>query len=359
MEYQEIIKEQFGQLDFSELQTILRKDAATGSALLGNFSPETIAEDLSAGKAILDTEVLIGGIRDLFLYEVRSALVLGAEIIAVAVIIGLLRSFSDTMEERTVSNLGMLVSACFIIGLCLNSFTLTFGLCRDTIRILTSTMQILMPVLITLLISSGGIASGSLLNPIILSSVTALNTILDRVILPAVFISTVFFLVNSLTEKDYVHRLAVFIRNAATFSCGICVTIFTGVTALQGVVSESADGILLDTARFSMSNFVPIVGGFASDSVDMALSCFRLIRGSVGIFGVMILLAVLLTPMIKLLAIAVIYKITAVITEPLGSRETGECLNQMGNSVITMTVILFLTSMMFLIFITIIIGIGG
>ena len=60
-----------------------------------------------------------------------------------------------------------------------------------------------------------------------------------------------------------------------------------------------------------------------------------------------------------MLAIAVVYKITAIITEPLGNKQVSECLNQMGNSVITMAVILFLTSMMFLVFIAIIIGIGA
>lgn len=59
-----------------------------------------------------------------------------------------------------------------------------------------------------------------------------------------------------------------------------------------------------------------------------------------------------------MLAIAAIYKITAIITEPLGNKQVSECLNQMGNSVITMSVILLLTSMMFIVFISIIIGIG-
>jgi len=209
------------------------------------------------------------------------------------------------------------------------------------------------------LIAIGVVTSGSVLNPVITGATAAVNTVLSNFILPAVFISTVFFMVNSMTEKDYVNKLAVFIRGAATFLCGICVTFFAGVTVVQSFVTESADGVIADTARYSISNFVPIIGGFASDSVDMMLSCVNIIKNGVGILGVIVIIAVLLVPLIKILAIAVVYKITAIITEPLGNKQVSECLSQMGNSVITMAVILFLTSMMFLIFIAVIIGIGA
>ena len=359
MEYREIIEQRLGELDLSELESVFEESGTYGSEIFGDITVGGIVDNFLNGEPLFDTGAIITGIKDLFLYEMKSALILGVEIVTISIIIGLLKSMASSMGEKAVSNLGMVVSTYFIIGLCLNNFTITFQMCRDTINTMTYTMQILLPILIPLLIAIGGITSGSILNPVIMGAITAINTILSNFILPAVFVSTIFFMVNSMTEKDYVNKLAIFIRGAATFACGICVTFFTGITAIQGFVTESADGILVNTARFSINNFVPIVGGFAADSVDMVLSCIGLIKNGISIFGVIIILALLAVPLIKMLVIAVIYKITAIVTEPLGNKQTSECLNQMGNSVITMAVILFLTSLMFLIFITIIIGIGG
>ncbi|MCI8631107.1 MAG: hypothetical protein HFG67_02385 [Firmicutes bacterium] len=357
MDYKDIIKEQLAEFDLSELEEVL-DDGSIYSTFSG-VSAESIINSILAGEPLFNTEAVIEGVKDLFLYEMKSALVLGVEIVTISIVIGLLKSFSSSFGEKAVSNLGTMVCTCLIIGLCLGNFTTTFNLCKNAVNTMTYTMQILLPILIPLLIAIGGVTSGSVLNPVITGATAAVNTVLSNFILPAVFISTVFFMVNSMTEKDYVNKLAVFIRGAATFLCGICVTFFAGVTVVQSFVTESADGVIADTARYSISNFVPIIGGFASDSVDMMLSCVNIIKNGVGILGVIVIIAVLLVPLIKILAIAVVYKITAIITEPLGNKQVSECLSQMGNSVITMAVILFLTSMMFLIFIAVIIGIGA
>ena len=150
-----------------------------------------------------------------------------------------------------------------------------------------------------------------------------------------------------------------FLRKVAIFATGFIVTVFSGITAIQGIVTKSADGLLVNTARFSISNFVPIVGKFASDSVDMVLSCGALIKNSIGLLGIIIIICLLTGPVIKMIAIAVIYKITAVLAEPVATKQISSTLNEMGSSVITMTVILGLSALMFLIFLTIIISIGG
>ena len=350
MDYKDIIKEKLAELNLSELENVLDDSDITGA--LSNVSAESIISSILAGEPLFNTEAVIESVKDLFLYEMKSALVLGVEIVTISIVIGMLKSLSSSFGEKAVSNLGTMVCTCLIIGLCLGNFTTTFNLCKDAVNTMTYTMQILIPILIPLLIAIGGTVSGSVLSPVITGATAAVNTMLSNLILPAVFISTIFFMVNSMTEKDYVNKLAVFIRGAATFACGISVTFFAGITAVQSFVTESADGVLADTARYSISNFVPIIGGFASDSVDM-------IKNGIGVLGVIVIIVLLALPLIKMLAIAVVYKITAIITEPLGNKQVSECLNQMGNSVITMAVILFLTSMMFLVFIAIIIGIGA
>src|SRR5699024_1265396 len=115
-------------------------------------------------------------------------------------------------------------------------------------------------------------------------------------------------------------KLSGFLRKGAIFLTGLIITVFTGITALQGVVTKSADGILINTARFSIDNFVPIVGGFAADSLDMVISCIGLIKNAVGLIGILIIISLLAVPVIKLLSIAVIYKVIAIAAEPVATR---------------------------------------
>lgn len=359
MDYESIIKEQLQRLDLTELEQALESASLESNRLVPNLTVEDIISNAISGEPIFDAQVMIQTFGDLFFYEMKSSLVLGVQLIIICIVIGLLTNLSNSFGNKAVSRLGIIVCSCFVIGLCLNNFSATYDMCKDTLTTMTRIMQILLPILIPLLISLGGVTTGSIMNPLIAGSVTLFNTILQSFILPGIFVSSIFILINSMTERDYVNKLAVFIRGASTFATGLCVTFFAGLTTIQGFVSQSADGVLIKTARYSVNNFVPIVGGFAADSIDMVISCIGVIKNGISIFGVILILGLLAMPLIKLMVVAVVYKIVAIIIEPIGNKQVSGCMNEMGNSVITMGVVLFLAALMFLLFLTIIISIGG
>ena len=116
-------------------------------------------------------------------------------------------------------------------------------------------------------------------------------------------------------------KLSSFLRKGSIFLTGLLITIFTGITAIQGIITKSADGILINTAKFSIDNFVPIVGGFAADSLEMVISCIGLIKNAIGIIGIIIILSMLIVPVIKLLSVAVIYKVIAIAAEPIATKD--------------------------------------
>lgn len=359
MDYETIIDQQLADMDLSGLESIMEEAAEQSNGIFSALTTEEIVDSFISGEALFDPDLLLGNIFDVLFLEVKAGIIMGVEIISVCAVMGLLNSISDSFGNKAASSLGNVVCSCLIITLCLKNFTLTYNTAMDAVEVMTQTMQLIIPLLIPFLISIGGFSSGGVLNPVIAGAVTGFNTVLQNIILPLVFISGTFILVNSLTEKPYLQQLAVFLRKTAVFCTGFIVTLFTGITAVQGIVTKTADGLLVNTARYSISNFVPIVGKFASDSVDMVLSCAALIKNSIGLLGIIIILCLLTGPVIKILSVAIIYKITAIIAEPITSRQVSSTLAEMGGAVITMTVILGLSALMFLIFLTIIISIGG
>lgn len=359
MDYESMINQQLEDLDLAELERIMEDAAAQSGGIFSSLSTEDVINSFLSGESLFDTDTILESIKDLLFLEVKTGVIMGVEIITVCIIIGLMNNISESFGNKAASTLGNTVCSCLIIIICLSNFKLTYSSCMGSIDTMTNTMQILLPVLIPFLVSIGGFSSGSVLNPAIVTAVTAFSTVLQTFVLPLIFISGTFILINSITEKSYLQQMAVFLRKAAIYITGIIVTLFTGITAVQGIVTKSADGLLVNTARYSIRNFVPIVGKFASDSVDMVLSCAALIKNSIGIMGIIIILCFLTGPVIKLIAVSIIYKITAIIAEPVSTRQISSTLSEMGNAVVTMTVILGLCALMFLIFLTIIISIGG
>lgn len=358
MDHETIIDAQLESMDLSELNGLL-KDSETQNIFTDDISVESIINDLIQGQPLFDSENILHNLKELFFIELKTSIILGCEILAVCIIIGLLTNFSGSFGSKAVSSIGTLICSFIVITLCISSFYQTYESCSRTVDIMTTTMEVLLPIMIPLLISMGGLSSGSIMDPVIIGAVTGFNFIMQHIVLPMVFMSAIFILVNSMTEKDYVNKLAVFMRKGALFITGLTITVFSGITAVQGIVTKSADGLLMNTARFSIDNFVPIIGGFAADSLDMVISCIGIIKNAVGIIGIIIIVSLLVMPIIKILAIAVIYKLTAIAAEPISNKNISDSLNEIGTSAITMTVVLGASAFMFLIFITIIMSIGG
>ena len=83
------------------------------------------------------------------------------------------------------------------------------------------------------------------------------------------------------------------------------------------------------------------------------------IKSIVGVFGIVTLTLVILVPLIKLLVIALIYKITAAAAEPICDSKISDSLNDMGSCIVSLGAIMFFTALLFIIFISVILGMGG
>ena len=221
------------------------------------------------------------------------------------------------------------------------------------------TMGIMAPILLGILIATGGVTSGTILSPMIIGSVSGMAFILKTIVLPALFVATVLGLINCLTEKDYVNKLSKLLRNAAVVLTGLLLVILTGIITIQGLLTDTTDSLLINTAKYSLSTFIPIVGNFTSDTVELFLRCMTSIKSVTGIFGIIFLLLLVIVPIIKIVVIAVIYKITAALTEPVTDNKISSGLNDMGSCLISIASIMFFTALLFIMFITTIMKMGG
>ncbi|MGO1368813.1 stage III sporulation protein AE, partial [Senegalia sp. (in: firmicutes)] len=229
----------------------------------------------------------------------------------------------------------------------------------DAIDNMVIFMQVLLPILMTLLMAVGGLASSSLLHPLILASIGIFSTLIKQIIIPLIFFSTILSLVNKLTDKVQVSRIVSLLKEIAIITIGISLTIFMGVMTIQGVSSSQLDGVTIRTAKFAINNFVPIVGGFLSDAMDTVLGCSLLLKNSIGIIGVVVLFLIIIIPALKLLSLIFVYRLAVAIIEPISDERIVDGLIETSKSIIILLGLLLTVTVMFIISITIIVGAGN
>jgi stage III sporulation protein AE len=80
---------------------------------------------------------------------------------------------------------------------------------------------------------------------------------------------------------------------------------------VSGVLSGAADTVAVKTTRAALGGFVPVVGGIIGDAAEAILAGASVIRASIGVFGLLAVLAIALTPFIRLGIAYLLFKLTA------------------------------------------------
>ncbi|EZP76098.1 stage III sporulation protein AE [Parageobacillus genomosp. 1] len=355
---EQLVQKQIEQLDVSEIRQFW-EDIVTK---YGGFLPESqkgsLTDFLSGEKELSLKEWLVALVKFLF-YELQVNGKLLGTLILLTVFSMVLQSLQNAFAQQTVSKVAYAVVYMVLLIIALNSFRLAMDYALDAVRTMSHFMIAMLPLLLALLASSGGVVSAAFFHPIILFLMNTTGTIVEYVTLPLLFLAALLSIVSTLTDHYKVTQLAELLTKIGVGILGVILTVFLGVMSVKGTTSAIADGIALRTAKFVTGNFIPVVGKMFTDAADTVVTASMLLKNTVGIVGVAILLIIAVFPALKIFSISLVYKISAAIMQPLGGGPVISCLSIMSKSIAYVLAALAIVSLMFFLSLTIIITAGN
>ena len=313
----------------------------------------------SALKGEIDNKTIFWKIASLFGDELLLAVRILASILVIIVITSILKTISDNLENKNIAKITYYVQYILIVTLMFSNFTEVVNMARNTIFNLVGFMQNLIPILITLMISTGSIISANIMQPVILFVITFIGNLLVKVIIPLVLVGTALGIISNISEKIQITKLSKFFKSSVIWILGIVLTIFVGLLSLEGTLSSSIDGITAKTAKATISNLIPVVGKALGDSIDTVLGSAVILKNAVGVVGVIIIIFICAIPIIKLSILSITYSIAAALAQPIAEKNVVKLLEQFSGTFKVLLGIVFVVSAMFLIGIAIVVKISN
>ena len=252
-------------------------------------------------------------------------------ILAIIIIHSILKSISESLENDGVSKLIYYVQYILIVTIIMSNFSDIVLTVQDTTTNLVAFMEMLIPLLITLMMYTGSITTSGMLEPIILFMINFLGNIIQSIIIPLVLVFTSLVIISKISDKVQIDKLSKFLKSGIVGFLGIILTIFVGVVSLEGSLTSSVDGITAKTAKSIVSSAVPVVGKILGDAVDSVLGCGIILKNAVGIVGVIIVIGICIMPIIKLTALTLAYKLLACVVQPVADGKIVSLLDQIGD----------------------------
>ena len=137
----------------------------------------------SAIKGEVDNQTFFQKILNLLGGELVDGLTVLGSILAIVIIHSILKSVSESLENDTISKLIYYVQYILIVTIVMMNFSDIVQVVKDTCNNLIGFMNILIPLLISLMIYTGSIATSGILEPIILFLINFIGNIIQTIIL--------------------------------------------------------------------------------------------------------------------------------------------------------------------------------
>ncbi len=212
----------------------------------------------------------------------------------------------------------------------LRDFTNVLSLCRETLENIGVFSGTLQPVLATVLCMGGGAATATALQVASVFVFDLVIRLVKSVLLPGACAYLAIVTVDAAVGGDMLKGIGDGIKGLTSGALKLILTLFTAYLAIAGGVSASVDNITLKTAKFAVSGAVPVVGGVISDATETMLSGAAVLRGSVGVFGMLCVTAICIVPFIKAGASYLCYKAASAVFSPLCSSGLKKLLENVG-----------------------------
>lgn len=326
----------------------------TDVELIGNLDPvEYIKSYIKEGKGNLSIDTISKAVVSIIFKEVKSVLKLAISIVTIVIICSLLKNLQDAFSDESISEVAFYACYALIIMILSKSFIISISVAREVITNIADFMGALLPILVTMIGVSGGMTQMATLDPIVLIAVIFIPRLYSNFIIPMILMGFVLEFANNLSKEHKITNLCNLLKQCTVWFQGIIITLFIGLLTIRGITSSTIDAVTLKTAKFAVDNFIPIVGKAFSDAITSVAGYSLIIKNAISSIGLVVIILMLLYPIIKLVMMTFIYKLSSALIEPISDSRITKALEAAGNSMTLITSCVLTVSLMFFILIAI------
>ena len=233
-----------------------------------------------------------------------------ALLLGVVLLCGVAESFLAAAQPA-VPQVVPVAGALAITLVAAGDFQRMMGLGVETMEELDIFAKALLPTLSAAVAASGGIASASAKQVATVFFTNLLLTVIRRLLLPLLYGCIAAAAADAMVPGHSLKKIGAGISRAVTWALTAAMVAFTGFLTLTGAAAGAADAMTVQMTRSVISAAVPVVGSIISEATGTVLAGAGVLKGAIGIFGMLAVLSICLTPFLQMAVQYLLYKLAA------------------------------------------------
>lgn len=206
------------------------------------------------------------------------------------------------------------------------------GLGTETVGQLALFGKVLLPTLAAATAASGAVTTAAFQQVGTVFLVNLLLQLIDGVLMPMVYLYIGMLTAAACTGEARLHAIAEGLKKLLSWILSTALLLFTLYLSVVRVISGAVDGAAVKVAKTAISGVVPVVGGIIADAAETVLAGAGLLKSSVGIFGMLGILAACALPFLRLGVQYLLYKLAAFLSAAVGSQTLCKLIDGLGGA---------------------------
>jgi len=344
---EESVDDVLNDIDFEELENLLN-EVEDDFNLFNGYSFKEYVSLIIKGEETVD----FGSIFNILLGSIKSNLKnLLAPLFSVLVVVLLCNIFNNVRSNKISEMSEIIYFITFSIIIIIIAY-LTSGVIaksKSSISSIQKQMNVIFPILLTLISSMGGIATVKAYTPMLAFLSNIISNIFTFVLLPLFSLSIILSIVGNLSENTKLSKFNGFINSLYKWIMGVVFTLFISFLSLKGITAGSSDGISIKATKYAIKNYIPILGGYVSEGFELIKAGSMLVKNALGFTSVILLFAGILTPIINVGVLQLGLKLLAGLVEPVGDKRSSNLIYSISNSLKMLVALLVGVALMYFI----------
>ena len=345
-ELSQAVNDTLSQLDFGDLSNL---------SVFGGGDFWSVLGQILSGEYFKHYPDVLGGIWGILGSVVLAVLPMVVLVVAITILCG----FMGTAKSGGVSHLVFFVAYAAVVLIVMGSVSDLIQMVGKTLNVLKTQVDLVFPIILTLMVAGGASTSASLYQPAVAVLSSVMLQVFTWVVMPLFVVSLAFSVVSHLAPQTRLDKFVSFFNALFKWIVGVCFTVFLSFMAIQGITAGSFDSISIRATKMTVSGYIPIVGNYMSQGFDLIMASAILIKNAVGLSGILLLLGLVLTPIIKIVVFSLALKLTAAVTQPIGDSRISDFLTAMNKSFGMLVACLLGVAFMYLVMLALLIMTGN
>lgn len=343
----------FSTFDYGEIDNSLKELFPDAQVKFEDVLSEILSGDLKHSFRLLGT---FAKEQCVYLLQMEKKTLI--YIVMIAMIAAVMNQFTGILQNRQVAGIGFYIIYLMLIALTITAFDVVLSKVEAGILAVTGFMSVFCPVyFLAVAVAKGSVTSVAFYN-LMLFLIYGVELIIGKILLPVVRVYMMIRVLNFLTPEEMFEKFSELLALIVKWTLRTALACVIGVNLIQGMISPA-----IDTVRRSAvtkgAEAIPGVGNLLGGMTEVAIGTAVLVKNGIGMAGALICIALCTLPLIQIVATELLYKMTAVMIQPVSDDRVIGCVEAVAEGCGLLLQMVFTVGLLFLLTIAIVAALTG